>query len=332
MKKYLHMFFCILIPPLFSSEDTQSSCEFKRRHPSFYPGDPLFRLTQLEGFSSNHEQGLSEIRQLSADFEKYHPFEPSTIPIDILIPIIEKDLNMLEHVVTYARRNVMHPICNVYVVAPANPNIMAQAENLGCLFIDESTVLPIQLRDIPYFPRGQDRRGWLFQQFLKLSCDEMCASNHILVIDADTLIVRPQTFLYKNYTIFNCSDELHLPYRKIYEKLIGEKVKGPFSFVSHCTLFEKSKLKHLKQHIETIHHKQWFEAIIDLIDKNEGAGFAENETYPQFVVSYYPNEFLQLYFFNIGLNRKSYLSRFLNKELKFQNNELIKSVSFHHYL
>lgn len=300
---------------------------------AFGAEDVVSRLTRLDGFSSDHSTRLKEIRELSKEFEFQHPFEPSSTPVDILIPTVEKDLEMLKICVSYARCNLMHPIKNIYIVAAPTEKTIACAQELGAIFVDETTVLPIQIKDIFYFPaecNGCDRRGWLFQQFLKLSADEICESEHVLVIDTDTLLVRPQIYLYGERTIFHCSEEYHMPYRNVYQKLIGESAKGPFSFVSHTTLFEKSKLKHFKRHIEERHQRPWFQAIMDLMDKDEGSAHAENESYPQFVISRYPNSFIQLYFFNEGFNRKKYLPLLLDGQLEL--NPYIKTISFHSYM
>ena len=85
-----------------------------------------------------------------------------------------------------------------------------------------------------------------------------------------------------------------------------------------------------KNHIEKNHNKPWFQAILHLIDKNETSGFAENESYHQFVVSHYPDEFIQLYFFNIGLQRNPNLLKFLNKQLPIDS--YMKSLSFHSWM
>ncbi len=295
--------------------------------------DVISRLTRLDGFSSDHKTRLKEIRQLSSLFEAQYPFQPSNVPLDILIPTVEKDLDMLKICVAFARRNLMHPIKDIYIVAAPTEKTIACAQELGAIFVDETTVLPIQIKDIYYFPaecKGCDRRGWLFQQFLKLSADEICVSEHVLVIDTDTLLVRPQIYIYENRTIFHCSDEFHIPYRTVYKKMVGEAAKGPFSFVSHTTLFEKSKLKHFKNHIEQLHKMPWFQAIMSLMNKDEGSAHAENESYPQFVISHYPNSFIQLYFFNEGYNRQKYLPLLLNGELKLD--PYIKTVSFHSYM
>ena len=116
----------------------------------------------------------------------------------------------------------------------------------------------------------------------------------------------------------------------MHKRLLGEDALSPFSFVSHTTLFEKSKLRHFKQHIEEKQGKRWFQAIMDLIDQRESSGFAENESYPQFVVAHYPNDFLQLYFFNISFIREGYLQDMVKGKLPLDS--MTKSVSFHSWM
>ena len=316
-KKLLWIGFCLVLA---------SSAIFLQKQ------DVLQSLASMDSFTRSHGDNLKRLKKLSVACEKAHPFVQSSIPIDILIPVIEKDLDVLEHTIVFARRHVMHPIGNIYIVAPDREVIRACAERLGCVFVNEADVLPIQFQDIDYYPEGQDRRGWLFQQLLKLSADTIGISEHVLILDADTLLIRPQSFACKGRTIFHCADEMHMPYRKMYQRLIGADVKGVFSFVSHHMLMERSKLQHLKHHIESVHNVPWFQAILNLIDRQEGSGFSEYETYAQFVLENYPDEFLQLYFFNRALSKKTKLMPFLRGDISLRDHELVKSVSFHDYL
>lgn len=275
----------------------------------------------------NFEIKLREFKRQSLKFEKKNPFTWSEKSIDIFIPVVEKDLEVLPYTIHYARKNLLHPIKNVYIVAPESEKIRDCAKQMGCVFIEENTVLPFTMQDIDYFPGNSDRRGWLFQQLLKLNADEICECENILILDADTLLMRPQSFFYKDQVILNNSEECYYPYRVMYHDLIQEEAKGDFSFVTHMMLFQKSKLNDLKTHVENVHGKIWYEAIFDLIDKNEYSAFSEYETYGQFVSSRYKEEFVQLYFFNVGLLREKSLKKILMG--KHPLSKAIKSCSFH---
>ncbi len=293
---------------------------------TLFANDPLPDLMTINTFPSHSSQELDRLKHLSQHFELYHPFQPSDVPIDLLIPVVAKDLDMLELVVTHARKNIMHPIRAIYIVAPNEEQIVNQARALGCHFVDETIALPIQIHDIDYFPYEIDRRGWIFQQLLKLSSDDICESEHVLILDSDTLLVRPQAFIQDSRTILNCADEYHASYFDCYERILTEKTTSPFSFICHHMLFERSKLKQLKTRIEAVHQKKWYQAIVDSIDKNTWAGFSEYETYGNFFISNYPGEFVLLHFFNASMKRSS-ATNFSSSSL----NSPTKSASFHHY-
>jgi hypothetical protein len=313
------LLFCLTLLPIFSVPLLSAKSEM------------MDKLTRVEGFSGKREKALSELKQFSKEFERWNPFSKNNTPIDILIPVIERDLPILAYTVSYARKYILHPIGTIYVVAPPSDKIKAFCAEKGCQFVDESLILPLSLRDIPYHnDRIGDRRGWLYQQFLKLSCDEICEHEHILVLDSDTILVRPQAFRFKKYTLFNCSSESHVPYFTMYERLLQEKPVARFSFVTHHMLFEKAKLRELKQRIEEIHRMHWIEAILSLIDQNEPSGFSEYETYGNFFVSHYPGQFLQLYFFNEEMQRKALFS--ISNKKNIVKDDYTKSISFHHYL
>ncbi|MFD1956106.1 DUF6492 family protein [Paenibacillus thailandensis] len=208
--------------------------------------------------------------------------------IDILIPAIEKDLKTLPHVVRAAKRHVRHPIGEVIIVAPRKESIRSLCREEGWRFVDENTVLPITKKDIRYRSKRWERSGWLFQQLLKLSGDKLCRARHFLVIDADTVFIRPHTFLKGEKTVFYTREWSQPEYFRAYARLMGSCASAPRSFVTHYMLFEKEKLAELKRHIEARHRMGWHEAVLKCIDRTSKFGFSEYETYGNFLYSRYP--------------------------------------------
>ncbi len=250
----------------------------------------------------------------------------SRTKLDVLIPAIEKDLGTLPFVIDAVKKNVKHPIGDILIVAPRRKKIIELCMKKGCKFIDEDTVLPITKKDINYRSKKWDRSGWLFQQLLKLSGDTLCASDHYLVIDADTVLIRPHIFRTGHKTVFYCRNWSQDEYFKTYKKLLRSKVSSPSSFVTHYMLFEKSKLVQLKKAIESEHHTRWYSAILRNIDKSKQFAFSEFETYGNFLYSHYPG----------GLILKKALNKSLNMNAsqisRSQVNHLSKkyrSISFH---
>lgn len=217
---------------------------------------------------------------------------PSPNQIDVLIPAIEKDLINLPYVIDHVRAMVVHPIRDIYIVAPKIEGIERLCRQKACKFVDETTVLPIAKKQIHYRSKHWDRSGWLFQQLLKLNGDSICSCSRYLVIDADTLLIRKHVFFSGSKRVMYYREWSRPEYFRAYEKLLGNKPSSPVSFVAHYMLFEKRILKQLKTAVEARHHMPWYIAILQNINKSSAFAFSEFETYANFLYSRYPETFI----------------------------------------
>ena len=272
------------------------------------------RYNRLEKFSLNFEKRLRP---------------PSDVKIDILIPTIEKDLPILTHAIAFAKKNILHPIGQIYIVGQKNEKIKKFCEENSCLFVNEDKIFPFTAKDIHYVTRGMiNRNGWLFQQLIKLNADKICSSDYILAIDSNTIFLRPQIFLFHTRVIFHCSKILFSSYQKMFHRLLKKKPSCKFSFLSHHMLFQKDKLKKMKKKIEKIHSKPWYDAIISLTDKKEFAGFSEYETYGNFILSHYPQECVLLHSLQRSYSHNR-LQDFLSGQIKLP--QKTKTIVFQNY-
>jgi FkbM family methyltransferase len=229
-------------------------------------------------------------------------FLPSKTPIDILIPCTEKHLITLPHVINSLRQNVLHPINKIILVIDINSVLLInKCRELNVEYRDEQTCLPIKKEDINYNPLGINRSNWIFQQLLKLNANVICDSDFILICDADLILVHPQSFLTKtNKHLFRCSDEYHAPYTS-FKTLLNTSKRFASSFVSHHIVFDKKRLMEMKQHIEKVNKKMWYQAILDNLDPKEVSSFSEYETYGNFIASFYPKELSVIYWHHKAL-------------------------------
>ncbi|QAY67263.1 DUF6492 family protein [Paenibacillus protaetiae] len=246
--------------------------------------------------------------------------------LDLIIPVIEKDLKTLPHVVQAAKQNVRHTIGDVIIVAPDKPAIRSLCSRNGYRFVNENSVLPLRKQDIRYSSKHWERSGWMLQQLLKLSGDKLASTKHFLVIDADTVLLRPHTFIAGGQTTYYTRNWSQPEYYRTYQKLIGRKAAAPRSFVTHYMLFEKAKLRELKRHIEQRHGRIWYKAILASMNKKRQFAFSEYETYGNFVYSRYPQ----------SVKLKAALNRALHSDASTLTKDRIqslaakyRSVSFH---
>lgn len=232
----------------------------------------------------------------------------SDIPLDVLIPAVEKDMLTLPQVIDSVKTYLKHPITNIFIVAPPSPAIEHLCQKKGCTLVLENTVAPIALEKINLFPNGVDRRGWLYQQFLKLSGDTFVSQKHFFVLDADTSLTCPQVFIVDNKTVLLHSDEHHHPYFQVYQKLFGIGTSTNLSFVAHQMLFNTVRLMEMKQQLEEMQGRNWYDVIMSKLDAGEQSAFSEYETYGQWMLQNHPDEIRREYWFNVAVPRSKYLS------------------------
>lgn len=163
--------------------------------------------------------------------------------IDVVIPIIEKDLKILPLCFEGIKACVNNKIKDIYIVAPRiNEEIIVFCEKHQVKYVDESTVIGITPKDINLMVEGVNgtcinRSGWLFQQLLKLSGNIGTCENY-LCIDSDHILVRPHTFVDKNnIPVFYMSAECHEPYYENIRKISSTKKMSYLSYVAHKMLF-----------------------------------------------------------------------------------------------
>jgi FkbM family methyltransferase len=252
----------------------------------------------------------------------------SNIKLDILMPIIEKDLEILPLTIDGIRKNLKHPIGRFIVIAPQSEKIKSVCDSKKCEFLLEDSLLPIAKQDIHYAVNGIDRSGWLFQQLIKLSGDTICSEEYYLAIDADTILLRPQVVEVNGKIVLLHSDEHHQPYFDLYKRLFGKETKTSLSFVSHQMLFKISLMRQFKDHIEERHGDNWLTALLKNIDFSQSSGCSEYELFGQWMLHHHNDKIVREYFFNISLKKDIY--KFF-PELEPMLSESFRSISFHSY-
>lgn len=248
--------------------------------------------------------------------------------IDVLIPVLERDLKVLKYCVANLRKYSLNPIQNIYLVAPDNLSIKKFAKSNACQYIDERTVTKIIKSKINYKSHGFDRSGWLFQQILKLNWDNISKNNYCLIVDSDTILTSPHVFVQNGIIRFNCSDEYHKAYFETFNKMLGYKANYNLSFVSHYMLFERETTSMMKNEIENHSRLNWEEAVLKYCNYDDISGFSEYETYANYMLKRHKKMMKINYWFNRSMSVDDLdANLILEIEQKHDN----KSLSFHWY-
>ncbi|MBF89541.1 MAG: hypothetical protein CMG75_07720 [Candidatus Marinimicrobia bacterium] len=250
----------------------------------------------------------------------------SNLELDVIILVAKKDLMMIELTIESVIKFLKHPINNLFLIGKKDPIIDEMCSRFQCKFIDEDVISPISYREIDFSYKGLDRSRWIYQQLIKLSADILKGSNHIFMIDADTVLTSPQVFEHSGKMLLLHSDEYHYPYFKHLKKLLKLTPDIELSFVAHQMIMNKEKLSEMKRDIENIHQNNWFETILSLLNKTLKSPFSEFETYGHWMHNKYTKDIFREYWFNKRLDRNEYL---IAKNFVKNGSEEIRSVSLH---
>ncbi len=262
---------------------------------------------------------MSLLYRYSNDPTMDNKIHKSDVPLDIVIPIVEKDIPTAKYTIKSIKGLLMHPINKIYIVAPESEKLKKFAKDNDLVFIKENNVLP-------KFSDKKTQKGWIKQQYLKLNADSFVEKDNFLVIDADMILMRAHVFIYKGKTIFNVYRDYSLERKKFVERVTGVKKFYNLDFTAHHMLFNKQKLKLLKADLENKYKKVWFDALNDL-DLEDG-NFSEYELYANYMLNKYPNEFMFVHgrILNIERNKLDGID-FIQGAY---SNEF-KAVSSHHF-
>jgi hypothetical protein len=254
--------------------------------------------------------------------------QSSELPLDVVIPVADSDAAVLPLTVASVRRNLTHPVKKIIVITAVGSEAHIVAEQLGCYVIDEDTVVPVRRTNLDYRVGPWDRSGWLFQQFLKLSVDTLSTEDHVFVLDADTVLVRPQTLTHLGEVVALVSSEYHAPYFTAYREILEEAPPSRLSFVAHQAVFNRKTLFDLKNLIEERRERPWWQAILDVCDFSQLSCFSEYELYGNYNLSR-NRSVVRRWWANCPLER-DHISSLDHLQDRFGSQ--FRAVSFHHYI
>lgn len=179
--------------------------------------------------------------------------------IDVVIAAHSKDKDTLDLCIKYAKNNVIN-VNNIYVVSKTKLSDNA-------IWIPENTI-PYSFEKLEKKIGKHKRTGWYYAGIIHMSCLFFIPNilDNIVIIDSDTLVLKPTKFIDNGIGLFNISPTDGTPvYYEHAFKLIPELNKQhSWSGVCHHIVMNKDILLDLYKKIENIHNKNFIEAYIDV--------------------------------------------------------------------
>ncbi|SUA99786.1 Uncharacterised protein [Pannonibacter phragmitetus] len=254
--------------------------------------------------------------------------KPSPFASALLIPLHEKDLPFFREHISTTLKNLVQPVDELVLVGTAKACAELDGFSVdGCAvrIIPEAQVLPADFSAQGFTDsEGKKRSGWITQQIIKLSWPAYIGSESCIVLDADTFINRPASYISAegHYWLFTADDE-NPGWNSFVEKALGRPKQFPWSLVAHTMIFRRGAMAALQAHIEQRFNQPWLEALQSLV-KDRADHFSEYELYGTFVCEHQDFGYRHRYFYNVKRTKKGTflkgmrlrLSRFISNHVK----------------
>jgi hypothetical protein len=183
------------------------------------------------------------LRKLVSDIQPSDPIKPVNLPeIDVLIPCHPKDVGNLQIVIDSIFANVLNPIKVIRIIT-TQEGITTIHPNFPKTVVElENDYIPKRVFDFIRAEVPNSRQGWILQQVVKIMGSIRSEAVATLVIDSDTVLLRPKSWLdSKGNQSLSFAYEYHVPYKNHQESLFGYQ-SLQLSFVTHHQLFKKEHL------------------------------------------------------------------------------------------
>lgn len=265
----------------------------------------------------------------------------SNLPeIDLVIPFAEKDQELVRLAVLGALNSSRNPIVHVVLVSP-NGEASIAADLLSSLKADvrDYRATLVVLSDSEVLTEGLARvlsqsdlkarnEGWLRQQLIKFLCVLTSPRKGSLIVDADTVLLSPKTWLSSDgVQVLAPAEWFRGFWTDDVEKFLGVPKRLPFSYITHHQLMQKDIVQSLiGAHGERL--ADWLETAETVV--------SEYDSYGSFLETSFPDRVRYCRFGNIESgNREAVLGLAARPDwLKHlaESSRVANSISLHHYL
>jgi len=252
---------------------------------------------------------------------------------DIVIPFGPNDDDILTTNIEYNCKNIIgyrYIYIIAYDIEKACSLITVDKETRSKIHVIPEQKAPFSVKECHGILGCTNKReGWYFQQLLKLCADQYIKDlcEYWLVIDTDTVFLKPTTFFESGLPLYNFGSEYNAPYFTHISKLMQLDKQVKKSGICHHMMFCKTLMQELRNKVEKDSTDPFWRVFLMAVDPKytNFSGASEYELYFNYLHKYHPNAFKvrSLVFRNIS-------RRNMNRLHGMAKN--IDYVSLHHYL
>jgi len=245
---------------------------------------------------------------------EYLEFSENLPEIDLLLVTKSGDTELLTKVIPLAIQNSENRISRITIIVPENSILPVQEllktkEYFGIVKVrNENEIVPDHIR-MTIKKEFNSLYGWVLAQFLKIWYVAQSDAKGVLVLDADTLLLKKRKFLFNSGNqILTPTLEYNLPYYEFLKKFDNFFGLCTDSFISHHMLmqpdFAREALKYWGNSMDNM-----LRDVLENYDKNASSPFCLCfEVYSQYMVTHQPSKIKLVKWSNMSVQREKLIN------------------------
>ena len=198
----------------------------------------------------------------------------------IIIPATAGHLATVE--ISVMRMKTQYPSARFLIVCPLFADF-SHLKGDDVEIIEDEKFMPLTKQDLEKIlsPEKKQCVSWYYQQILKYAVIARSFESRLLLIDADTILIR-NVNCEKN--VFFTERGRHDAYFSHFYMLFDETAKLNNSAITNFMWFEPKALREMLSEINMRHGKEWWKVIVDKAnDIPVNGAFSEYETYANWI-------------------------------------------------
>ena len=205
--------------------------------------------------------------------------------IDCIVPYHKKDRALLSWCINGIRQNL--EVSRIIIVC--SQACEEDVKQVGAIFLDEDSVV----QGLTGQSYQHYRWSWYWQQILKLAVADIVATPYYLVVDSDTVFLRPVSFFNDlGRPLYATATEFHSPYFDVFYQLLRFHARREYSFTVHHMIYNREIVIEMRNKFRD--EKPWWKDIVRYIEPqppwNHPSQVNEQETYGHYVKEMHPEE------------------------------------------
>jgi hypothetical protein len=286
------------------------------------------------------KESSSNLRRFIAinGLQENYIFQPDRCPsIEVFIPSVGKDLDLIRMVVLNVISTSINPINKITICVPLSEVGIFKDELRDIQVKNIKIVAEEEILDLDLLRKIKSifgsRSGWVTAEFLKIEFATSSNSAGVLVVDSDTIILQNRIWLDQAGTqsLFPVQ-EYHSEYFEVLLNLGLNHPPKPISFMSHYMLFQPKIYRELYSVIAGCDPVVLLRNIVSATKRDSKSPFCIcYEAYALYISTLFPNLIVKQKWANFGLQRYKFKT---NPELNlaYFKKRKLESISLHAYL